>query len=137
MSVLSPAEADYQMQHISDDKSKQLLATCVVSSCVASGAVALRITARRVNRLETSLQADDYMTIIAFVGKLRLDFHRQAIHTGADTPRSLLLLILEDNFTVSLFECIGFCFLIKLSCSSWNGKAFCTRHRTRKVYQSQ
>ena len=110
MSPLSPADVDFQMQHISDDKSKQLLATCVVSSCVASVAVALRILARRVNRFETSLQPDDYMTIIGFVGKLCLEFHRQATHTVADTPRSLLLLILEDTFTVSLFECIGFCF---------------------------
>ena len=110
MPVLSPADVQYQTQHISDDKSKQLLATCIVSSCVASVAVALRIFARRVNRLETSLQLDDYMTIIAFVGRIRLEFHRQATDTCADTCRSLLLLISEDNFTVSLFECIGSCF---------------------------
>ena len=110
MSVLSPADVDYQMQHISDDKSKQLLATCVVSLCVASVGVALRITARRVNRFETSLQADDYMIIVGFVGTLCLEFYRQVTHTGADTRRSLLLLTLEDNSTVSLFECNRFYF---------------------------
>lgn len=69
MSALSPADVQYQIQHISDDKSKQLIATGVVSLCVASVAIALRIVARRVNRFETSLQADDYMIIIGFVGE--------------------------------------------------------------------
>ena len=108
MSALSPADVQYQIQHISDDKSKQLIATGVVSSCVASVAIVLRIVARRVNRFETSLQADDYMIIIGFVGED--PSRRQATDAGADTHRFLLLLTLEDYFTVSLSRRIGFRF---------------------------
>ena len=66
MSAPSPADIQYQFQHIQDDRSKQLLATYVVSLFVASVAVALRCVARRINR--ASLQADDYMIVLGWVG---------------------------------------------------------------------
>ena len=128
MPVLSSADVYYQTQHISDDKSKQILAICVVSSCVASVAVALRIIARRVNQIETSLQADDYMIIIGFV--LHLEFHRQATHTVADISRPLLLLISEDNSMVSQLTRIQFCFSYQAQAFvlEWGGILYSSRN---------
>lgn len=62
---LSPEEIQYQLQHIHEDRSSDLITTFASCTALAYVAVILRLIARRVNRAR--IQADDCWVLIALV----------------------------------------------------------------------
>ena len=65
MPRLSPAEIQYEIEHVHDDRSKEMIAAFSVMMILACAAVALRIIARHI--LNLGLKADDYSIIAALV----------------------------------------------------------------------
>ena len=66
MAQSSSSEIQYQLNHINDDKSGQMVSSQVCGMVIAFAAVALRLVSRRVGRVP--ILADDYMIVIALVG---------------------------------------------------------------------
>ena len=62
---LPPEVIQYQLQHIHEDRSSDLITAFTTCTVLAYIAVALRLIARRVNR--APLQADDLWVLIALV----------------------------------------------------------------------
>ena len=65
MAQPSAAEIQYQLYHINDDKSAQMVSSQICGMVIAFVAVALRLVSRRVGRV--SILADDYMVVVALV----------------------------------------------------------------------
>ena len=68
MSGVSDTEIRYQIDHMQDNKSRELIVANVVSISAATTAVVLRLISRRLNK--ASLQADDSMIIIGLVSRI-------------------------------------------------------------------
>ena len=100
MSSPSPADIQYQLQHIHDNKSKQLIVAYVVSLSAASIAVALRLLARRINR--ASLKSDDVMVIIGLVIIPFRTVVSKSPNMGANIPRFFPPPTSLENSIVSL-----------------------------------
>ena len=64
-SPLSPAEIEYEMSHIKDDRQKEMIVSSAICIAIAIIAVILRLVARRLSRAK--IMADDYMIIVALV----------------------------------------------------------------------
>ena len=62
---LPPEEIQYELQHIHEDRSSELVTTFATCTALAYIAVILRLIARRVNR--APIQADDSWVLVALV----------------------------------------------------------------------
>ena len=96
MAQPSASEIQYQLNHINDDKSVQMLSSQICGMVIAFVAVALRLVSRRVGRVP--ILADDYMVVVALVRTtLRGYFLSRSSRKKHDHPadsvhvRSLLL----------------------------------------------
>ena len=69
MAQLSPAEIQYEVEHIHQNRAPDIIASYVTCLSLACIAVVLRFVARRISR--ASLQADD-MTILAALVRLEI-----------------------------------------------------------------
>lgn len=65
MAQLSPAEIQYELEHIRQDRAPNIIASYAICLSLACIAVVLRFVARRISR--ASLQADDFTVAIALV----------------------------------------------------------------------
>ena len=65
MAQPSAAEIQYQLDHIKDDKSVQMVSSQICGMVIAFVAVALRLVSRRFGRVP--IQADDFMIVVALV----------------------------------------------------------------------
>lgn len=68
MAAPPPAEIQYQLQHIQDDQSDQIISAFVVCLAFAIVAVLLRFVARHLNK--ASLGGDDWAIVVGLVGSL-------------------------------------------------------------------
>ena len=69
MAQLSPAEIQYEVEHIRQNRAPDIIASYVTCLSLACIAVVLRLVARRISR--ASLQVDD-MTIVAALVRIGL-----------------------------------------------------------------
>lgn len=74
--AISPSETQYQLAHIHDNRSGEIITAGAICLSVAFAAVILRLISRRFSRAG-SMQLDDYMIISALVSLIFLDeqFH--------------------------------------------------------------
>ena len=68
MAQPSPGEIQYQLSHINDNKSGQMLSSQICGMVIASIAVALRLVSRRVGRVP--ILADDFVLVVALVSTI-------------------------------------------------------------------
>lgn len=61
----SSSEVQYQLNHINDNKSVEMVSSQICGMVVAFVAVALRLLSRRVGRVP--ILSDDYMIVVALV----------------------------------------------------------------------
>jgi len=66
-SPLPPAEIEYELAHINQNRGPDMIVSSVICIALASVAVFLRFFARRLSR--TQLWFDDYMMVLALVRK--------------------------------------------------------------------
>ena len=62
---LTPEQLQYQIEHINDDRSTEIIASCVIVAFLATGAVVLRVACRR--HMKLPLSWDDHTIIAALV----------------------------------------------------------------------
>lgn len=65
MASLTPSEMQYQLAHVAENRSGNVIAAVVTCLCLAFIAVGLRLFARKL--MKTPLGADDWMIIVALV----------------------------------------------------------------------
>ena len=65
MAVPNPAEVQYQLEHIHEDRSSDIVISHIICMTLATAAVLLRFTSRRL--CKAAILADDYMIIVALV----------------------------------------------------------------------
>lgn len=65
MALPTPEEIQYQIEHIHDDRSGDMLISNATGIAIAAIAVLLRFISRRM--CKASIQADDWMILIAMV----------------------------------------------------------------------
>ena len=65
MAAPSPAEIQYQLEHIHEDRSSDIVISHIVCMTLATVAVILRFTSRRL--CKAAILADDYMILVALV----------------------------------------------------------------------
>ena len=96
MATPSPAEIQYQLDHISDTKVPGMISSFVISLTTAYIAVCLRLISRRISK--TKLQADDWCIILSLVRR----FDKSNCNFVHDwfliNPRSLLRPSSSQNF---------------------------------------
>jgi len=66
MAQPSSSEVQYQLNHINDNKSLEMVSSQICGMVIAFVAVALRLLSRRVGRVP--ILSDDYMIVVALVG---------------------------------------------------------------------
>ena len=66
---LSPTEIEYELAHIHDNRSPDIVISAAICISLAIIAVALRLFARRLSKVK--ILADDYTTICALVSQQR------------------------------------------------------------------
>lgn len=67
---ISPADLDYMLEHVNDNKSAEVVVACAVCGAIAYVAVALRLYARKLGRVEYGL--DELFIGFALVTKSAL-----------------------------------------------------------------
>ena len=79
----SPSGTQYQLAHIHDNRSGEIITGGAICLSVAIAAVVLRLISRRLSKA-ASMQLDDYMIIGALVSLMFLDeqFHCALTHRG-------------------------------------------------------
>ena len=65
MAAPSPAEIQYQLEHVHEDRSSDIVISHIVCMTLATVAVILRFTSRRL--CKAAILADDYMILVALV----------------------------------------------------------------------
>lgn len=65
MAAPSPSEIQYQLDHIREDRSSDIVISHIICMTLATVAVILRFTSRRL--CKAAILADDYMIIAALV----------------------------------------------------------------------
>ena len=68
MAAPSPAQIQYQYEHINEDRSSDIVVSHIVCLTLATVAVILRFTSRKV--CKAAILADDYMIIAALVSMI-------------------------------------------------------------------
>ena len=72
MATPDPAEIQYQLLHIKDDRSGAIVISHIICIIFAIVAVALRLTSRRLCKL--AILTDDYVCVAALVSRRFLHF---------------------------------------------------------------
>lgn len=65
MAIPTPEEIQYQEEHVHDDRSGNIVTSHAICISIAAIAVLLRLIARRM--CKASIQADDWMIMVALV----------------------------------------------------------------------
>ena len=76
MAAPSPSEIQYQLDHIHEDRSSDIVVSHVICLTIATVAVILRFASRRL--CKAAILADDYMIIAALVRAI-IDADRRSI----------------------------------------------------------
>ncbi len=89
MATPNAAEIQYQLSHIHDDRSRDIVSSNIVCGIIAIIAVTLRLASRRL--CKAAILADDYVCLAALVSSFLMFWHVKISNSRSDLASALLM----------------------------------------------